>query len=128
MTFCIHHELGSTGMYDLMVILLYLLTLHTFNLYALQLDTHQFVFIKIKYFEIVCFKDVVMFNLCMSNLYAFNLYAFLSSICIYLIYLLSMCMLRHLGQDVFKQTDQQPWPFLTLKKLFALLDIQGKVQ
>jgi hypothetical protein len=49
-SYCICHELGSTDMYDLMIIILYLLKLHLFNLYVIQLDINQFVFIKIIYF------------------------------------------------------------------------------
>jgi hypothetical protein len=55
-----------------MIIILYLLLLHLFNLYVLQLNIHQFLFIKITYFQVVCFNDVVIFNLYTSNLLVYS--------------------------------------------------------
>ncbi len=41
--YCIRHELGTTGMFDLTIIILYILSLHSINLYVLQLVTHHHV-------------------------------------------------------------------------------------
>ncbi len=117
MSYCIHHELGTTGMFHSTIIILYFLTLHSINLCVFRLVTPQFVLIVI----ILCLNDVVIFNLYRSNLCTFNLYAFLFSICIYLICLLSICIFCCQGQDVFRQTKKQPWLFSPLKKLYALL-------
>jgi hypothetical protein len=57
----------------------------------------------------------------------FNLYAFLSSIYIYIIYFLSICILCCQGQDVFYESTRKLWPFSTLKKLHALsVTFKGK--
>jgi hypothetical protein len=89
-SYCICHELGTTGMFKLTIFILVLLTLYLINLFMLQLVTHQFVLIVIILIQIVCLNDVLMFNLYMSNVHSFNLYPFLSSNCIHLIYLLSI--------------------------------------
>jgi hypothetical protein len=91
-SYCIRHELGSTGMFDLSTIILYLLTVNSTNLYVFWLVTHQFALIVIIFIQIECLNNVVMFNSYLLNLRTFNLYAFLSSICIYLIYLPPICI------------------------------------
>jgi hypothetical protein len=67
LSYCIRHELGTTGMLNLTIIILYLLTLHPINLYVIQLVTHQFVLIVIFFIQIVYLNNVVMFNLYTSN-------------------------------------------------------------
>jgi hypothetical protein len=121
-SYCICHKLGTTAMFDLMVIILYLLTLHPINLCAFRLVTYQFVLIVIILTSNCMFEqsDNVQF-VSIKFVCTFNLYAFLSLICIYLIYLLSICVFCCQGQDVFRQTKKQPWPFSPLKKLYALL-------
>jgi hypothetical protein len=78
--YCIHHEIGTTGMFDLIIIILYILSFYPINLYVFRLVIHQLVFIVFTFIQIVCLINVVMFNLYMLNLRTFNLYAFLSSI------------------------------------------------
>ncbi len=122
--YCIRHELGTTGIFDLTIIILYILSLHSINLYVLQLVTHQLVLIVITSIQIGYLNDVVMFYLYTSNLRTFNLYAFLSSIWIYLIFFLSIRIFCCQGQDVIRQTKKQLWPFTAICFVGY---IQGKV-
>jgi hypothetical protein len=91
------------------------------HFYMFRLVIYQVVLIVIIFCQIVCSNNVVMFDLYTYHLCSFNLYAFLSSICIYLIYLLSICIFWCQGQDDLRQTKKQPWPFSPLKKLYTLL-------
>ena len=121
MKYCICHEIGATGMFNFAIVILYTLSLHSINLFVFWLVLHQLVHIVFNFIQIVCSNNVVIINLCTSNLHTFNLYAFLSSIFIYLIYFLSICIIHCQRQDVFRQTQKQPWPFTSLKKQYALL-------
>ncbi len=121
LNYCICHEIGTTGMFGFTIILLYILSLHLINLSVLRLVTHQLILIVLYSIQIVCSNDVVMISLYMSNLRTFNLYAFLSSKWIYLIFSLSIYIFCCQGRYVFRQSKKQPWPFTTLKKLYALL-------
>jgi hypothetical protein len=67
-SYCICHELGTTVMFNLTIIILYLLTLHLINLYVLRLIIHQVVLIVIIFIQIECSNDVVTLNLYTSNL------------------------------------------------------------
>jgi hypothetical protein len=97
------------------------MSLHIIDLYVFRLVIHQLVLVVITLIQIVCLNNVVMFKLYMSKFCTFNLNAFLSSICIDLIYFFLICIFCCQGQDVFRQTKKQPWPFTLLKKLYDLL-------
>jgi hypothetical protein len=71
--YCICNEIGTTGMFDFTIIILYILSFYPINLYKFQLVTHQLVFIVFIFIQVVCSIDVVVFNLYMSNLGIFNL-------------------------------------------------------
>ncbi len=73
--YCIRHEIGTTGMFDLTIIMLYVLSLHPINLYVFRLVTHQLV-------RILCFP----FKLYVQMMWS-------CSICIRQIYVLLICML-----------------------------------
>ncbi len=129
---------------------MFLLSLLPINLYVKWLAINQIVLIVTTIIKIVCLNNVVMFILYTFILCVFNLYDFLSSNCIYQFcihsfYINSICMLFFpqivfisfvfsqfvyfiaKGQDVFRQTKKQPWPFTPLKRLYAsLVTYKGK--